>query len=326
MSTKLSSDTLFHYTKRFKALLKVLKEGFRPNHSIENFDFLINDNSKSKSNYFIPMVCFCDIPISSTKNHIKKYGRYAIGLSKEWGKINGLNPVMYISENSKVIRNFKFVYNNYNDLMKKIEEEKNELLKLKYEDIDKNTIVNYSEKNGIKITKNNFEKTYSKFVRQCFSEDFLLGYSQSLNDFYNNLLYPDNIVKQRIHKLLLITKIAVKYILYIKPYTNTSETVKYYDEKEWRYVPDIPQEFIQCSTFDENGIPNHKNFNSPIIKRQKELLNRGIKILKFNSSDLRYIIVKDNMKNRLIDFLSKSNLYKKDYYLNQRNIKNNEKL
>jgi hypothetical protein len=44
------------------------------------------------------MVCFCDIPLTQTQEHIKTYGNYAIGLSKDWGIGNGLNPVFYINE------------------------------------------------------------------------------------------------------------------------------------------------------------------------------------------------------------------------------------
>jgi hypothetical protein len=46
------------------------------------------------------MVCFCDIPLSKIEEHAKEYHNYGIGLKKDWGIINGLNPVFYIQEGS----------------------------------------------------------------------------------------------------------------------------------------------------------------------------------------------------------------------------------
>jgi len=48
----------------------------------------------------IPMVSFCDIPLSKSFRHIKSYGSYSLGLSKEWASLNGLNPVFYIEDDS----------------------------------------------------------------------------------------------------------------------------------------------------------------------------------------------------------------------------------
>jgi hypothetical protein len=44
------------------------------------------------------MVCFCDIPLTLTKEHINDYDGYAIGLKKEWAIGHGLNPVFYLNE------------------------------------------------------------------------------------------------------------------------------------------------------------------------------------------------------------------------------------
>lgn len=46
------------------------------------------------------MVSFCDIKLSEISDHISKYGRYGIGLSKEWAIENNLSPVFYQSLNS----------------------------------------------------------------------------------------------------------------------------------------------------------------------------------------------------------------------------------
>ena len=49
-----------------------------------------------------PMVCFCDIPLSSISEHLDKYGQYAIGMSINWANKNGLNPVLYIKNDSSL--------------------------------------------------------------------------------------------------------------------------------------------------------------------------------------------------------------------------------
>ena len=48
----------------------------------------------------IPMVSFCDIPLSQTQNHIDEYGCYAIGFEKKWGMKKNISPVHYIYEGS----------------------------------------------------------------------------------------------------------------------------------------------------------------------------------------------------------------------------------
>lgn len=48
----------------------------------------------------VPMVSFCDIPVQLSREHRRAYGRYAIGLSKDWGRAKGLTPLLYLSEGS----------------------------------------------------------------------------------------------------------------------------------------------------------------------------------------------------------------------------------
>jgi hypothetical protein len=86
-----STTTLFHYTKSLARIKHILKDGIRATYCKE----------KILENIFgIPMISFCDIPISRTGLHREKYGNYAIGLDKEKALANRtlkglLNPVIY---------------------------------------------------------------------------------------------------------------------------------------------------------------------------------------------------------------------------------------
>ncbi|KAA3145220.1 hypothetical protein F1988_02475 [Alistipes indistinctus] len=44
----------------------------------------------------IPMVSFCDIPLTRTNDFRSRYGNHAIGLNKLWGMDKGINPVFYV--------------------------------------------------------------------------------------------------------------------------------------------------------------------------------------------------------------------------------------
>ena len=85
------SGTLFHYTRTLESLSSILREGLRASYSKER----ISD----KIFIAIPMISFCDIPFECCEEHREKYGRYAVGLNKNWmidtyGDL--LSPVHYV--------------------------------------------------------------------------------------------------------------------------------------------------------------------------------------------------------------------------------------
>jgi hypothetical protein len=94
------ATNIFHFTKDLDTLQKILlTNGFNPKYSIEDTSWL---NVYGWQQMAFPMVCFCDIPISRISAHVKLYGRYGLGLSKEWAIRKGLNPVFYISSSAAV--------------------------------------------------------------------------------------------------------------------------------------------------------------------------------------------------------------------------------
>src|SRR5438552_2629153 len=90
-----SANTLFHFTG-VRALKGILRNGFYPKYRKENLSVATPRISKYK-NAYVPMVCFCDLPLSRIRQHIDFYGEYGIGMRKEgWGIERGISPIIYL--------------------------------------------------------------------------------------------------------------------------------------------------------------------------------------------------------------------------------------
>jgi len=104
--SKPKSNTLFHFTKTNDVLCNILKNGFFPRYSIEEIKYLDGIFEKVA----IPVVCFCDIPLSRISDHVDFYGHFGLGMTREWCITNGLNPVQYVTSNSLYLKNFKAIW------------------------------------------------------------------------------------------------------------------------------------------------------------------------------------------------------------------------
>jgi hypothetical protein len=105
----LSSNTLIHFTSSKENLKKILEENFR----IFNCRETVILGGESNT-WHLPMVSFCDIPLSEVKNHISKYGEYGLGMTKEWGMRKGLNPVLYVAQRSFLSKSYHTAWNHFN--------------------------------------------------------------------------------------------------------------------------------------------------------------------------------------------------------------------
>ena len=101
----ISSNTIFHFTNSVDHLTNILKFTFQPHYCLEDFQEIFISHEKLKK-IGIPMVSFCDLPLSNVKEHLKCYGQYGIGMKKEWGLKKGLNPVMYVCPHSELAGHF----------------------------------------------------------------------------------------------------------------------------------------------------------------------------------------------------------------------------
>lgn len=103
----ISANTLFHFTRDYDTLLSILRTKFYPRLCKERCLWEENRNFI----FAIPMVCFCDIPLSSINEHTAKYGGYAIGLKKSWAIDQGVSPILYVHDKSIFVQQCKETFN-----------------------------------------------------------------------------------------------------------------------------------------------------------------------------------------------------------------------
>jgi hypothetical protein len=104
----LSSNSIIHLTQSLDALKGIIENSFKIKYCKESINL-----SESCTDLMIPMVSFCDIPLSEIKDHINKYGNYGIGFTKEWAQRHGLNPVLYLDDNSNLSKSFEIALDSH---------------------------------------------------------------------------------------------------------------------------------------------------------------------------------------------------------------------
>ncbi len=128
--SRISANTLFHFTSSKEYLVDILIHTFHPRYCPEDIPILGKEYEKDDiPNHAFPMTCFCDIPLSQISDHAEKYGNYAIGLSKDWGIKNGINPILYTIPNTTLANSIKDLVDSLLDLpaTSSIVEAKNQL-------------------------------------------------------------------------------------------------------------------------------------------------------------------------------------------------------
>ncbi len=230
----ISSNTLFHFTESIDHIISILKKDFRPNLSLEDLSCL-----GLKSKLAIPMVSFCDIPLSQTLLHMKHYGCYGIGLSKSWGKNHGINPVLYTYQDSplaaSICKSLAWTYARY--LKTKPDPGFQELLEM-------------------------------------WAQIAAIARKESPNS-----------------PLFSLWDQLLRIQCFVKPYEGPLgrgdqpiQNVRFYDEREWRFVPDFGKDLIKYLLIegDYNDEPIRRERNNEIQKQSQ---------IPFTSTDIKYLIV-----------------------------------
>jgi hypothetical protein len=213
-----SSKSIIHYTENLDTLKSIINDGhLRLKYCLESIN--IFNNQMVEGAY--PMVCFCDLPLTLAKDHIKKYGSYGIGFSKVWARAKQLNPVFYLEENSTI--------SNY------ISDRTDESMK----DIDIAKVSAEEKQNNLKL-----EQDFARFISFCKNHEGPL----------------------------------------VRKGKTISKNYSFYDEREWRYIPDL------------SSLGNLKlGLNSDKYIKNKDLYNQKLEnhVLNFDYTDISYIIVKN---------------------------------
>lgn len=249
----LSANTLFHFTNSIDNLVGILSNEFYPRYCPEDHSVFHKKQSifHVNSKRAIPMVCFCDIPLSQIRNHIRTYGHYAIGLSKAWGIKNKVSPVMYTLPNS----------------------------------------------NSTTCLKDSFDYLVTKFIVSIGSP------------------FKTNAVSSADKELAEIVGKLDNIIYYTKPYEGSFKRggkllkkVRFYDEREWRYIPEMA---LLRNNKIMTSIPN----DDLLDERVKYDMNANISKhcrLSFTPKDIKYIVVRYNAE--ILGIIDRINEIKSNKY------------
>lgn len=105
----LSANVLFHFMSELRFLCRAIEmKALFPRYCRENITYLdlkLDEHRITEVAY--PEKCFCDIPVHKVLEHTSNYGEYGIGLPKDWGIKQGIQPIQYVNPKSHLIRDFR---------------------------------------------------------------------------------------------------------------------------------------------------------------------------------------------------------------------------
>lgn len=120
----LIENSVFHFTGNkqndpIETLISIIVNGFYPKYNKEYLNNIIKPLGKKQHFWGVPMVCFCGYGLREIKPHLKDFGYYGIGLTKNWAFKNNLKPVKYLDPNSDEVNQFNVIYDhNINKFLK----------------------------------------------------------------------------------------------------------------------------------------------------------------------------------------------------------------
>lgn len=305
------SNTFYHFTTK-ENVIGILKEGFKPQLCWEDLNYIIPDKpteeEKEEFQFAIPMVCFCDIPLSQINNHRKIYGDYGIGLSKDWIEQNNISPVLYAHKNSEITGALLRIWTRLNTYLFSWDEipgndngilveflrsmyDIDWVITAKIEKIDDGMTINVStEKNSLSL-RLNYERTKVNLkIDDSRTFEFNAKRENSKLNIYSKdmLSENDNKLLDDLLWIFCFTKQCEGKVWRKEEQRFSDEICRSYDDREWRYVPPL-----------RNYLSNDELSNFCLYKREYHNKSLYAEInhdldnmhLEFKASDIKYIIV-----------------------------------
>lgn len=102
-----SANFLCNFMRKTEYLKKIIRDmAIKPRYFEERIDYLgISD----WTTITFPMTCFCDIPLTKVRSHMRVYGNYGIALKKSYCVSKDVQPILYLNKNSRLKKDFSEV-------------------------------------------------------------------------------------------------------------------------------------------------------------------------------------------------------------------------
>lgn len=110
-TSKITANALFNFMQDYSFLEKILLNmSIFPRYYPEDISYLkLKYKSKDLTEWYIPMTCFCDIPLHQISYHAegnpsspedRGYGKFSIAFHKSFGIKKGIQPIHYLNQES----------------------------------------------------------------------------------------------------------------------------------------------------------------------------------------------------------------------------------
>lgn len=114
IQSKITANALFNFMPEYSFLEKViLNMSISPRYYPEDISYLkLKYKSEDLVEWYIPMTCFCDIPLHQISDHAegnpllpddKGYGKFSIAFHKKFGINKGIQPIHYLNAKSVIV-------------------------------------------------------------------------------------------------------------------------------------------------------------------------------------------------------------------------------